>query len=198
MAARKPRRRRSVDEARTAILDAAEAVLRDEGPSAIRLQDVARRVGVSHPTVLHHFGSREALLDAVVARSLQTIHQALAQVQPDEANVRSLFEFIAKQLERCGRIFFQLSLAGYSKGVDSFGLEPLIEFIHSTRKELWAADGRRPSKEDTHFTVMLAALSLLSLSVLEPHSQSLDGKRFRAWLARVIHQQLDRGLAPPV
>ena len=56
-----PKKRRTADEARAAILDAAERILIETGPGAIRLQHVAELVGVSHPTVLHHFGTRDAL-----------------------------------------------------------------------------------------------------------------------------------------
>jgi len=34
------------------------------------LQEIAADVGVSHSTILHHFGSREALVEAVVTRAL--------------------------------------------------------------------------------------------------------------------------------
>src|SRR5258708_39165376 len=72
-----PRKRRTAEEARVAILDAAERRLVASGPAAIRLQEVAADVGVSHPTVLHHFGSREALVEAVVARALDSLHAGL-------------------------------------------------------------------------------------------------------------------------
>src|SRR5262245_65030111 len=75
-AAPRPRRqRRTADEARAEILDAAERVLIETGPGAIRLQQVAKLVGVSHPTVLHHFGTREALVEAVVERALQAMQE---------------------------------------------------------------------------------------------------------------------------
>ena len=50
-----PRRRRSPEEARAEILDAAEHLLIEEGLSALTLQRVASEVGISHPGVLHHF-----------------------------------------------------------------------------------------------------------------------------------------------
>ena len=74
-----PRRRRTAEEARTAILDAAERRLVASGPASIRLQEVAADVGVSHPTVLHHFGSREALVEAVVVRALDSLHARLLE-----------------------------------------------------------------------------------------------------------------------
>ena len=65
------RTRRSAPEARRAILEAAEKRLREGGPEAVRLQDLARDLGVSHPAILHHFGSREKLIRAVM-RDAQT------------------------------------------------------------------------------------------------------------------------------
>ncbi|MGH7329781.1 MAG: TetR/AcrR family transcriptional regulator, partial [Polyangiaceae bacterium] len=58
----KPRRRLDAEAARKLILDATERRLVRVGPSGIRLQEVAKDAGVSHPTVLHHFGSRELLV----------------------------------------------------------------------------------------------------------------------------------------
>ncbi len=51
---------------RAAILDAAQKRLARLGADGLRLQDIARDVGVSHPTILHHFGSRDGLIVAMV------------------------------------------------------------------------------------------------------------------------------------
>jgi AcrR family transcriptional regulator len=50
---------------REAIMEAAAAVIREEGID-FSVQDVADRVGVAHRTVYRHFESRERLLDAVI------------------------------------------------------------------------------------------------------------------------------------
>jgi AcrR family transcriptional regulator len=47
--------RRTPEEARRLILDAAEASMAIEGPAGLRLLTVAMQAGVSHPTILHHF-----------------------------------------------------------------------------------------------------------------------------------------------
>ncbi|MBV1885644.1 MAG: TetR family transcriptional regulator, partial [Parvibaculaceae bacterium] len=47
--------RRTAEEARRLILDAAEKRLAEQGPEGIRLQDIAKDIGVSHPAILHHF-----------------------------------------------------------------------------------------------------------------------------------------------
>lgn len=75
--ARPARPRRSAEEARRTILDAAEHRLRDQGPAGIRLQEIASDVGLSHPAILHHFGSRECLVRAVIDRALSVLEADL-------------------------------------------------------------------------------------------------------------------------
>ncbi|HZJ68032.1 MAG TPA: helix-turn-helix domain-containing protein [Kofleriaceae bacterium] len=50
----KPRVRRSPEEARTHILDAADAVFRDHLPDAVGLREIAVAAGVSHGLVTHY------------------------------------------------------------------------------------------------------------------------------------------------
>jgi len=55
------RRRTDPDEARAAVLDAAEELLRAEGPGALRLGEIATRAGLSHSNVLYHFNGMKDL-----------------------------------------------------------------------------------------------------------------------------------------
>lgn len=75
-----PRRRRSREDARAEILDAAEHLLLDEGPSAVTLKRVAARVGISHPGVLHHFRSADLLHQALHERASLRIRDGLLSV----------------------------------------------------------------------------------------------------------------------
>src|SRR2546422_3143433 len=74
---RKRRVRRSAAEAQRLILDAAEKRLREGGPEAIRLQDIARDVGISHPAILHHFASRDGLTRALEQRAMRRLEAEL-------------------------------------------------------------------------------------------------------------------------
>ena len=69
--------RRTAEQAQRVILDAAEQRLLQVGPAGLRLQEVAKDAGVAHPTILHHFKSREGLVHAVVQRALGTLHADL-------------------------------------------------------------------------------------------------------------------------
>ena len=54
-------------ERRTAILEAATAVFGARGYNSGSLVEIAERVGMTHAGILHHFGSKEQLLLAVLA-----------------------------------------------------------------------------------------------------------------------------------
>jgi AcrR family transcriptional regulator len=201
-----PRKRRTAEQARAAILDAAERRLVASGPAAIRLQEVARDVGVSHPTVLHHFGSREALVEAVVARALDSLQTALvagvraSRTGPDQ--VAALFDGVFDTLVSGGhgRAFLWLALSGYAPTMEDLRVRSVAEAVHEVRRKRRAGKKRIPSFDDTYFTVLLPALALLSLSVTGPPGRDAASDRdprgpasFRAWLARLIHTHLEQG-----
>ena len=202
-----PRRRRTAEEARTAILDAAERRLVESGPAGIRLQEVAADLGVSHPTVLHHFGSREGLLDAVVARALDSLHAGLlAAVKespkgPDQ--VAALLDRVFDALVEGGhaRAFLWLALSGYAPTMEQLRVRSLAEAVHEIRRSNWSkAKKRVPPFEDTYFTVLLPALALVAMSVTGgtegkggEENEACGARRFRAWLARMIHDHLEQG-----
>jgi AcrR family transcriptional regulator len=53
---------------KTALLDSAEAILREEGLAGLTLRAAARRAGVSHAAPTHHFGDLTGLLSELAAR----------------------------------------------------------------------------------------------------------------------------------
>jgi AcrR family transcriptional regulator len=66
--ARKVRRRRSPELARTELLDAAERLFRDLPPDQVGLKDIGREADVSHALVTHYFGTYDGLVEAVFER----------------------------------------------------------------------------------------------------------------------------------
>lgn len=74
---------------RDALVDAGVDVVRDGGPEALSLRELARRVGVSHAATYRHFADREALVDVVAERALAALvaevhHRLDAIEEPDE------------------------------------------------------------------------------------------------------------------
>lgn len=199
-----PRTRRTAEEARAAILDAAERRLVTQGPAGIRLQEVAADVGVSHPTVLHHFGNRETLVRAVCERSFEAIHSdvvdAIARSAGGEGQLAGILHGVWRALtdRGHGRVVTWLALEGYALGGAAVHLRDVAVAAHSLRKRKHAG-GRTPSFEDTQHVVTLATLALIAQSVLGPEmladvglGDSLAaGAEFRAWLARLLTDHLD-------
>lgn len=73
----KKRVRRSPDEARTLILDAADRVFARRLPDTAGLKDVAREAGVSHALVTHYFGTYDGLVEATLERRFHEMRDAL-------------------------------------------------------------------------------------------------------------------------
>lgn len=65
---RKVRVRRAPEDARDNILNAAEKLLLEQGPLALKLTDVAAAAGVANASVLHHFGTIDSLHAALMER----------------------------------------------------------------------------------------------------------------------------------
>jgi AcrR family transcriptional regulator len=89
---RRPRAPRgSGDLLRHEILDAATELLLESGQArAVSIRSVAQRVGVTPPSIYLHFEDKDALLDAVCARYLARLDQAMEQVaigQPTTVDV---------------------------------------------------------------------------------------------------------------
>lgn len=202
--------RRTADDARALILDAAEKRLREVGPAGIRLQDVAAEVGVSHPTVLHHFGSREALVQSVIERRIGALERDLltemaVHAGTDEEPVGAMLETVARTLGQGGhaRVLAWLALSGHPvRNEDGAGFEAIARATHELRKAKCRARGQSaPDDEDSYFTVLLAGLAVFGDSIAgpllrgesDPEKAAETSARFRAWLATVVKGHLERG-----
>jgi AcrR family transcriptional regulator len=62
---RQRNRDRNREEMKATILDAARAVMREEGVAALNLQEVARRVGVRAPSLYEYFPGKAGIYDAL-------------------------------------------------------------------------------------------------------------------------------------
>jgi AcrR family transcriptional regulator len=197
------RRRRTAEQAREEILAAAEQQLAQGGPAALRLQELAAQVGVSHPAILHHFGSKEGLVKAVVARAVETLQDDLKSALSGGGPVAiDLLERVHETLATKGhaRLLGWLLLSGYEP-FDSAEIRAkwrdIIDQTHAAR----VAGGSQASREDTAFTVVLSAMTLFAQALVGRstfHAAGLPANaradaRFREWLAGVLLEHLAEG-----
>ena len=78
------------------ILDAARFEFARRGFPAARLQDIAERAGLTHPTLLYHFGTKERLYAAVIEQAMEDwaamTSAAVAQAPPGFERVAALVD----------------------------------------------------------------------------------------------------------
>ncbi len=193
--------RRTAEEARRLILDAAEERLARQGPEGLRLQDIARDVGISHPAILHHFESREGLVRALIARANAQLRDTMLSAL-GEGNVSTnaadhighVFEALSDR--GTARLLSWMLLTGRAReNTDAHNLMgEIVEVLQLRRTEYAAMKGEAPpDREDTLFMAMLTANAAFGEAIVgrqlaEAAGLDQDGiKRFRAWFARVLN-----------
>jgi AcrR family transcriptional regulator len=84
---------------RARILEVARGEFAQRGFPAARLQDIAERAGLTHPTLLYHFGSKERLYAAVIEQAMEDwaamTSAAGSAAPPGFARVDAGLEFFA-------------------------------------------------------------------------------------------------------
>ncbi|MGH7822490.1 MAG: TetR/AcrR family transcriptional regulator, partial [Candidatus Binatia bacterium] len=219
-ASRSIRRRRSVDEARRAILAAAERRLVRGGAEAVRLEDVAGDVGMSRPAVLYHFGSRQGLLRALMHHAIEGMQQDLIRVlaTPGRADTRlSRSERTFQTLERIADVFDRrgharmvagLILSGrdLKKSVAGTGVA-FAQVVHALRSQRRAERGGEAADfEDSLSGLTLIFVALFGDALVGALARLAFGlagddggaRRFRRWFAELIeaYEPPPRGRRP--
>lgn len=203
----RPRRRRTADAARREILEAAERRLSQSGPGGLRLQDVAADVGISHPAVLHHFGSREGLVHAVIQQAIiglqEDLVRSLSETQQGDApDTAALLEHVFETLFDQGhaRLMAWLLLSGYDPFNEKAraNWEQIGQVTHALRLKR-VKGKRKPTYEDTLFAIVLPALALFGQAIAGQSTFRVAGldadpstaRRFREWLASLLAAHMD-------
>jgi AcrR family transcriptional regulator len=204
-ARKKARIRRTVDEAHRRILDATERRLIAGGPEGVRLQEIAADVGISHPGILHHFGSRDGLLAALAERATRNLERELLAIlatrrEGDPPSVRAerayaLFERVHELWTERGyaRLFAALILSGRKVERRMRGtFARFARAIHENRVKRRIEDGRpAPSWDETVFGMTMIWITLfgdalfgsIARTAVGAGGDPATGRRFRRWLA---------------
>jgi hypothetical protein len=98
-----------------------------------------------------------------------------------------------------GRALMWLALASPEPHRDDLRLKEQADAVHALRRVRYP-DAREAPLEDSQFLVVLAASTMLAQSVLGAHllhgvgaRGSKAPARFRAWLARLLVEHVERG-----
>ena len=204
MAKRSKRRRRTPEEARRLILEAAQTRLATTGPEGLRLQDIAAAAGISHPLILHHFGSREGLVRALTREAAAELRDKLvAAMASTEYSVEQLLDRVFDTF-RDGLAQRLAWLATVDPDGGTEGTQLIIRDIADSlhdRRIAVAPPGTAIARADTEALIHLVATSAfgdafygaqLHRSAGLPATNETD-RSFRQWLAALIRARSAQG-----
>jgi AcrR family transcriptional regulator len=115
-----PRRRVGRAEREQQILDAAVAVFTERGYQGASMDAVAERVGVTKPVLYTHFGSKDGLLLACIARArtellavtTAAVGEAVGTEDMLRRSIRAFFDFLDAQGGACSLLYTEPTVAG--------------------------------------------------------------------------------------
>lgn len=177
---------------RERLLDATVAHIAEHGVADLTLRSLAAAIGTSHRMLIHHFGSKEALLVEVVRRVEQQQRDALAGIaapglSTEEVGRRMWRRFTDPALDRQERLFFELygqALQGREWAAPL--LEGVIDEWVDAAAALLRADGApaRQARVDARLSVAVTRGLLLDL-LATGDRRAVDAAmaRFRTLLA---------------
>jgi TetR/AcrR family transcriptional regulator len=193
--------------ARTAdrILDQALAQFGTRGFEATSLDAIAAALGVRKQTVLYWYPSKQALLDAVIARGAEELHlaldAALGNSDPGLARIdavmRAVFRFAVRRPELLG-LLREVSRLGDAAAVDLGGrLQPLLDRAASFLGEEMSAGTIRNA--DVRLLLLFVYSSVLGVATDVGAQRALGipvGVGSLAQLRRELFAFVRAGLAP--
>lgn len=199
MAASVKRLRRTPDEARRLILDAAQELIARAGPEGLRLQEIAAAAGISHPLILHHFGSREGLVRALVQQAVTELRDKLITVMGSadyllEQQLDQVFDAFRDGLAQRLAWLATIDPEG-EPAAAAMVVRDIADSLHA-RRIAAAPPGMAPDRADTEMMVHLIAVAAFGDAIVGPRLRRSAGlpsareteHRFRTWLAALIRE----------
>jgi TetR/AcrR family transcriptional regulator, repressor for neighboring sulfatase len=198
--AKATRVRRSADDARREILEAAERRLVDGGPDAVRVQTVARDVGITDAAIHYHFGSREGLYEALLRYAGGRLKDQLMAVvlgwDPDFLDMHELVDLLQLTYDRQGyaRLSAWMSLGGWRPRGTGMLRQHAQALQGARAARAVAAGAPEPSVEDTGFVLALLNLVVWAEALIGDSTRRMVGlgtdrasaSRFMDWFAALL------------
>ncbi len=89
---------------RERIIDAAEAIVESDGLTALSMRALCEKLDVSVTSIYWHVGNKDALLDALVARTTATIVEHKPRGRTPQQRIRSIARSVLSALEAHGEL----------------------------------------------------------------------------------------------
>jgi len=201
-ASKNKRIRRTPEDARRLILDAAEADMAQSGPAGLRLEAVAKAAGVSHPTILHHFGSREGLIQALNLRTIDHLKSVLLRVMgagPSSSEDAVTTTFAAYRDGLAQRMIWLMQSQQPMGAVGLPAFDELVEALHAMRLRM-AGPNVDFDIADTRAIVHLTTITAFGDAILGKRlrraagpAEEIAGREwFENWFGELLNVYISR------
>jgi TetR/AcrR family transcriptional regulator, repressor for neighboring sulfatase len=197
------RLRRTPEEARRLILDTAQTLIASTGPEGLRLQDIAAAAGISHPLILHHFGSREGLVRELTREAVDELREKLLAIGSSEYSVEQQLDRVFNAFrDGLAQRLVWLATIDPSGGTEGTRLviRDIADKLHQ-RRIAAAPPSAAITRDDTDALIHLVATAAfghalfgaqLHRSAGRPATSETD-RSFRLWLAALIRAHSAQG-----
>lgn len=196
------RRRRTPDEARAAILQIAEQRLREHGLEGLNVVDIARAAGMSHATLIHHFGNadgmRRALIAHMTSRLLRDVIAALRGDSPPVVILKDLFTALSQSGHAKLLAWLAVGDARLREALDdppAQVVELFAQLIPVLAERLPGSVDRESAARRMVYLVATAAIGYGVSGALLPRVIGLTSEEadaFPEWLAVQLQRMLDQ------
>ncbi len=157
------RRRRTAAESKTLILETAARRLRQHGLEGLNITGVADDAGLSHATLIHHFGSSEGMRDALSEKMTLDLIQDLvvamdAKISPAEL-AGNVFEALSEGGH--GKLLAWRAVEGYREHQDMGMVRDLFNQLLQTTQKVLDVETR----EDLQRIILLVATAAVGYGI---------------------------------
>lgn len=192
----------SPEQAKLVILDAAEKIMIKVGPAGLRISAVAKLASMAHPNIIHHFGSRDGLINAIAERVglrateriTKAITKATKAAPKDRVAAMTHVLDVAYAGDQ-GKAAVWLHISGAESDFND-NMQRIVALSHRLRKAI----DPKANLENTNRLVMLVTLALVGEVVsgadvkgaLGFNSSNGSRAHFHQWLAEILLNLTDK------
>ena len=162
----------------------------------MRLQDVAKEAGVSHPTILHHFGNRDGLVRALNIRALERLtDSALSATDRDSSNDGVAMTFAAYRDGLAQRMVWLMQSGDPPPGGRLALFDDVVENLHRLRQR-FARPGNKPDIADTRAIIHLTTIAAFGDALIGARLRQVGAKEpvardaFERWFSELLDMYL--------
>jgi AcrR family transcriptional regulator len=178
------------EDTRKQLIDAAEAIMREKGITAVRLDAVASVVGLHRSSVYRYFNTKEELITAVVVKATLRLGEAITdKIGRDAEPARLLVDGIVAALRamRSDELFQSLHAPAASEAVNRISTAAVAEGIKPLLQPMLDAAAERGGlREGVSPDDALRWLMVVTSGVIGSPHLVRDDEDFRDLLNRML------------